>query len=287
MIANQMTANHLTVNQIDAAQSRVALRTFLALLGRDMRVLRRELGGFFIRLVMQPLLFVFVFAYVLPKIGGSFTAGAGVDVAFATILVPGLLAVSVNFQGLQAVALPLVREFSWSREIEDRVLAPVRVWVIGFEKIFSGMLQSIIAAAIVLPITYFVHAEGQAPHLQPQWALFVVVLVLSSLLTSATGLLLGTIIDPNKISLLFGVVLLPVTFLGCVYYPWAALRPIPWLQALVCLNPLVYISEGFRWTLTPQVGHMPAWVIMVVLTIGSALLMLLSLRTFNRRVVTI
>jgi ABC-2 type transport system permease protein len=287
MTVKNVDVRQMTIEQIGAIESRIAPRTFLALLGRDIRVLRREIGSFLIRLVMQPLLFVFVFSYVLPKIGGSFTTSAGLDVTFATILVPGLLAVSVNFQGLQAVALPLVREFSWSKEIEDRVLAPVRVWVIGFEKIFSGMLQSVIAAAIVLPITYFVHAEGQAPHLQPNWGLFVIILVLSSFLISATGLLLGTVVNPNKISLLFGVVLVPITFLGCVYYPWAALHPIPWLQALVCLNPLVYISEGFRWALTPQVGYMPAWAITVALIAGTAALTLLSLRTFSHRVVTI
>lgn len=287
MTVKNVDVRQMTIEQIGAIESRIAPRTFLALLGRDIRVLRREIGSFLIRLVMQPLLFVFVFSYVLPKIGGSFTTSAGLDVTFATILVPGLLAVSVNFQGLQSVALPLVREFSWSKEIEDRVLAPVRVWVIGFEKIFSGMLQSVIAAAIVLPITYFVHAEGQAPHLQPNWGLFVIILVLSSFLISATGLLLGTVVNPNKISLLFGVVLVPITFLGCVYYPWAALHPIPWLQALVCLNPLVYISEGFRWALTPQVGYMPAWAITVALIAGTAALTLLSLRTFSHRVVTI
>jgi ABC-2 type transport system permease protein len=287
MTVNQVTARQMSMDQNHVVESQFAPRTFLALLGRDIRVIRREIGGFLIRLVMQPLLFLFVFSYVLPKIGGSFHTSAGLNVTFATILVPGLLAVSVNFQGLQAVALPLVRELSWSKEIEDRVLAPVRVWVIGFEKIFSGMLQASIAAAIVLPITYFVHAKGYAPHLQPNWGLFVGILVLSSFLTSATGLLLGTVVNPNKISLLFGVVLLPITFLGCVYYPWAALHPIPWLQALVCLNPLVYISEGFRWALTPQLGHMPAWAIMVALIVGTAALTHLSLRTFIHRVVTI
>jgi len=285
MTVNQATVRQMLMERVGAVERRIAPRTFLALLGRDIRVLRREMGGFLIRLVMQPLLFVFVFLYVLPKIGGDFRPSAGSDVAFATILVPGLLAVSVNFQGLQAVALPLVGELSWSKEIEDRVLAPVRIWVIGFQKICSGTLQSVVAAAIVLPITYFVHADGQAPHLQPNWGLFVVILVLSSFLTSATGLLLGTIVNPNKISLLFGVVLVPVTFLGCVYYPWAALRAIPWLQALVCLNPLVYISEGFRWALTPQVGYMPAWAIMMALIMGTGALTILSLRTFRHRVV--
>ena len=42
---------------------------FGALLLRDLAVLRKEFAQFLARTVMQPLLFVFVFAYVFPKIG--------------------------------------------------------------------------------------------------------------------------------------------------------------------------------------------------------------------------
>ena len=280
-----MTAATIDKAPLAVPRAPSAFSTFWALLARDLRVLRRELGGFVVRLIMQPLLFVFVFAYVLPKISGApVTAATGFT--FSTILVPGLIAVSINFQGVQSVALPLVRDFSYSKEIEDRVLAPVAVWVIGLQKIVSGALQAFIASIIVLPIVTAVHAPGQAPHLEPNWPLFVFVVLASGLLASSLGLLLGTIIDPNKLNLLFSVVLLPLTFLGCVYYPWAALSAIPWLQALVCINPLVYISEGLRWALTPQTGHMPAWAVLTALIGGTAVVTFLSLRTFTRRVVT-
>ena len=44
---------------------------------REGRVLRRNLGGTFIRAIMQPLLFVFVFTHVMPEIGGGGIFGAG------------------------------------------------------------------------------------------------------------------------------------------------------------------------------------------------------------------
>ncbi len=47
-----------------------------------------------------------------------------------------------------------------------------------------------------------------------------------------------------------------MTFLGATYYPWAELTPIPWLKALVLVNPLVYMSEAMRVSLTPQIPHM-------------------------------
>jgi len=265
---------------------RAQLETFLALLARDLRVLRRQFGQFVIRTIMQPLLFVFVFAYVFPKIGQGFQGGQS-GISFTTVLVPGLIAVAINFQGIQAVALPLVQEFSVSKEIEDRVLAPVPVWVVGFEKIAAGTLQSLLAAGVVFPIVYLVHAHGAAPSVHiHDVALFVPVLLFACLLASALGLFIGTVIDPRKITLLFAVVVIPLTFLGCVYYPWARLDPITWLKYFVLLNPLVYMTEGLRASLTPELPHMPVWGFMLALVGGSIGLTVVSLRTFTRRVIT-
>ena len=260
-------------------------QTFLAMLGRDLRVLRRQLGQFLTRTIMQPLLFVFVFAYVFPEIGQGFRGGAGSS--FTTVLVPGLIAVAINFQGIQAVALPLVQEFSFSKEIEDRVLAPVPVWLVGLEKIVAGALQSIIAAAVVFPIVYLVHARGAAPVVRiHDWPLFLGAVVFASLLAAALGLFIGTVIDPRKITLLFSVVLLPITFLGCVYYPWAKLENVRWLQIGVLLNPIVYISEGLRAAVTPDSPHMPIWAVLLALSISLFLLSRLGLRGFLKRVIS-
>jgi len=65
----------------------------------------------------------------------------------------------------------------------------------------------------------------------------------------------GTIFDPRTIPMLFGVIVIPITFLGCTYYSWLALEPVRWLQIGTLINPLVYLSEGFRAALTP-VPHM-------------------------------
>jgi len=271
------------------------VKTFGAMMAREFRVLRRNALATFTRAVMQPLLFVFVFAYVFPKIGGGFNlggaaaAGAGAaaqsGVNFATILVPGLMASMLLMQGIMAVTFPLVMEFSWQRTIEDRALAPVPIRVLAIQKIAAGAVQSFIGAVIVFPIVLLVHASGQAPHVDvTNWALFALILVFSSLLTSALGLLLGTIMDPRKMQMLFAVILLPATMLGCVYYPWSALHHIEWLQILVLINPMVYMSEGLRAVLTPELGHMPLWAVLLALVGGTVVFGYLGTRTFTRRV---
>jgi ABC-2 type transport system permease protein len=265
-----------------------AVRVLFALYTRDIWVLRKDIGQFLVRVVMQPLLFTFVFAYVFPKIGqgiGPADHSPGAP-SFATILVPGLIAVAINFQGIQAVALPLVQEFSYSKEIEDRVLAPAPVWTVGLAKICSGATQSMLAAGIVFPVVLLVHAKGEAPsvaiHNVP---LFIFVLIFASLLGSAFGLLIGTTFEPRKVPLIFSVVLLPLTFLGCIYYPWSTLGPIAWLKWAVLINPLVYMSEGLRASLTPTLPHMPIWGFSLALVLGVVGMTLLSLRTFQRRVI--
>ncbi len=272
-------------------------KTFAAMMAREFRVLRRNAIGTFTRAVMQPLLFVFVFTYVMPKIGGGFMFGGGASAAvaaggaaassvnFATILVPGLMASMLLMQGIMAVTFPLVMEFSWQRTIEDRALAPVPIGVLATQKITAGAAQAFIGALIVFPIVLVVHAAGQAPHVHvTNWPLLVVILVTASLLTASLGLLLGTIMDPRKMQMLFAVILLPATMLGCVYYPWAALHQIRWLQYLVLVNPMVYMSEGLRAVLTPGAAHMPMWAILSVLVGGTVVFGYLGTRTFTRRV---
>ena len=266
------------------------LKTFGAMMAREFRVLGRNAPSTFIRAVMQPLLFAFVFAYVLPKIGSGFSsAGAGArasGVTFSTVLVPGLMGSMFLMQGMFGTTMPLVMEFSWQRTIEDRALAPVPIRVLAIQKITAGAIQSFIGAAIVFPVVYWVHAPGQGPHVEvTNWFLLAVVMVFASTLTASMGLWLGTVIDPRKMQMVFAVVLLPLTMLGCVYYPWSALHVIRWLQIVVLLNPMVYMTEGLRAALTPSLGHMALWAILLALVGGTAVFGYLGVRTFRNRVV--
>jgi len=128
--------------------SRASSRSaFLALLLRDLAVLRKEIWMFLGRTVIQPFLLIFVFAYVFPKIGEGIGGRAGAA-NFSTLLVGGVIASSMIFQGVQSVSLPLVQDFGYTREIEDRVLAPMPVWAVALEKVASGAIQAIIAALV-------------------------------------------------------------------------------------------------------------------------------------------
>ena len=268
--------------------SRVA---FGALLLRDLVVLRKRLREFIPRTIVQPLLLCFVFLYVFPTIGTGVGAGRGKagESEFATVLVAGVIGLSIMFQGIQAVALPMVQEFGYTNEIEDRVLAPLPVALVAIEKVVFGAIQGLLAAALVFPIASVVHSSQIHLNLQVHWLVLVTLLPLACVTTSALGLTFGTIFDPRTVPLLFGIIILPLTFLGGTYYAWTTLSPVTiggvhWLQIVVLVNPLVYINEGFRAALTSS-AHMTLWAVYPVLLGFSALFLWAGTRNFRRRVI--
>ena len=258
-----------------------SLTAFKALLLRDVTVLRKNIFPFILRTIMQPLLFVFVFTYVFPKIGQGIGGRARAD-EFSSLLVPGVVAIACIFQGIQAVALPLVSEFSYTREIEDRVMAPLSVWAVAMEKIVAGAVQGAVAAMVVFPLAALIPATPV--HLQVSWPELVTFLPLATVLGASLGLAIGTRAQPNQVPLVFSVVIIPITFLGATYYPWATLTPIGWLKVAVLLNPLVYMSEAFRAAITPQLPHMPLVWIYVGLTGFAIALGWLGISGFKKRV---
>jgi ABC-2 type transport system permease protein len=266
----------------DASARSAAITAFGALLARDLHVLRLNLREFLPRTLLQPLLLVFVFAYVFPKIGQGVGGSGAAASSFSTLLVAGVVGLAVLFQGVQSVALPLVTEFGITREIEDRVLAPLPIELVAIEKIISGALQSLFSAIIVFPIALFVPATPV--HLNIHWVLLLTLTPLACIMCGALGLMFGTVFNPRTIPMLFGVVVLPITFLGCIYYPWAALAPIKWLQIGVLANPLVYVTEGFRAALT-NAPTMSLWAIYPMLVLLTVLFTIIALRNFRKRVI--
>ncbi len=252
-----------------------ALHVFLALLVRDLRVIRRELVSYLVRTTMQPLLFVVVFGYMLSKMG-FFRA------SYNAALLPGVLAVSIALSSLQSIVLPLALDFGWTREIDDRLLAPVGTRIVVFEKVVSAVLQGLIATLFVLPVARWI--MGPIPGLTfRHYGEILLVTLLGSAAFSTLGLVMGTLVQPQRIGLLFSVVLTPMVFFGCAYYPWKGLDALPAFKYGVLINPLVYVAEGMRAVLTPDLPHMSLRAVLAALILLTTLFWIVGTRSFERR----
>jgi len=252
-------------------------KTFVALLWRDARVARRNIVPLLLQTFLQPMMFVFIFGRVMVSSGYM-------PAVYKSLLLPGIMAISMTFTGVWAVAMPLIGEFQFTHEIEDRLLAPIENSWLAVEKVFFGAAQAVVAGLAVIPAAWLLLRPGVELHLSSP-VLFVGVTILVALFSACGGLALGCSIDQTKIGLMFSLVLTPMIFFGCTYYPWSALSNFPILQKIVLVNPLVYASEGLRGTLVPQFPHLPLVAVLLVLLVFDVLFWLVGLRQFRKKAV--
>jgi len=255
---------------------RLAWRSFYALFLRDVTVARRELPVFLVRTAIQPLLYVLVFGFLLPRMNF-------VGRAYTSTLLPGILALSLSLSSMQWVALPMVIDFA-TNGIEDRLLAPLPMRLIALEKIAMGIIQGLVAALFVLPIARLIMGPIEALTLSNVGEIAIVAL-LGAAAFASLGLLLGTAISPQQIGLVFSVIIGPIMFFGCTYYPWKGLDAVPVLKYLVLINPMVYVAEGMRGALTPALPHMSLGAVIGALTLLTLGVFALGLRAFERRAI--
>jgi ABC-2 type transport system permease protein len=252
-------------------------KTFRALLARDAHVARRNAMQLFLQTFLQPLLFVFIFGQVMVRSGYM-------PARYKSLLLPGIMAISMVFTGVWAVAMPLIAEFQWTKEIEDRLLAPIENFWLAIEKVLFGMIQAMVAGLIVLPLGWLLLRPIDIGIHSP--ATFAIIVILVAAFSACGGLALGCSMDQQHIGLMFSMVLTPMIFFGCTYFPWSALNPFPVLQKIVLINPLVYASEGLRASLVPASPHLSMAAVLVALLFFDLLLLTVGLRQFDKKAVS-
>jgi ABC-2 type transport system permease protein len=248
---------------------------FIHLLWRDLWVTLRTWQTFLAMTLIQPIFFLFVFGRLLPMLG---QANAGYGVLF----LPGIISLTTVLTAMQAVSMPLVIEFGFTKEIEDRLLSPLPVWMVAIQKMIFASIRGLLAGSMIVPLGRLILGRGFAISLE-YWWLLAIVAVLGSLVGASLGLTMGTLVQPSQIGLMFSVILTPMLFTGCIYFPWAMLRRVRWFQVITSVNPITYSSEGFRAALVPQMPHMPVWFILIGQLVFLAIFSYVGIRGFLRK----
>jgi ABC-2 type transport system permease protein len=251
---------------------------FLALLRRDLLVASRNAGPMLLATLTQPILVVLVFGNILPRLHL-------VADEFRTVMVPGLMSITMLMAGVQGVLMPLSIDLSTSREVDERILAPITVFGVAVEKVVAGAVHAGIAGLTALPAMMLLMHRVSGVDVHPRWAALLPLVAASGMLSAAFGLTLGTLVQPRFSGLLFAVVIGPLMLFGCAYYPWASLGVLGPLQYVFLLNPLVFMSEAMRYAVTPDVPHMPAPLLLLGLLLFVAVFTVVGARTFERRTI--
>lgn len=265
------------------ARAAIALTAFLAILSRDIIVTWRNLIQFLVQVLVQPIFLLFVFGKVLSVIGST-------QSSFASLLFPGVVALTIFLNGIQGVTLSLVLDLGYSREIDDRLLAPLPVSLVAVEKVLFATIQGLVAGALMFPLAYWILGDTFAVRTDALGPLLGIML-LTALSSATLGLMLGTLVRPEQIGFILTLIFTPLIFTGSVYYPWATLTTLRWFQIVSLFNPLTYASEGLRYAMVPTIhGHAlptlgPGWTI-AGLSIACIIFFTIGVRSFYKRVVS-
>ena len=254
------------------------MTAFFALLRRDLVVAGRNGMALLMATLAQPVLVVLVFGNILPRLHL-------VADAFRTVMVPGLMSITMLMAGVQGVLMPLTIDLSGSREVDERILAPISVLGVALEKVVAGAIHAAVAGLIALPAMMLLMHRVTGVDVKPAWGALLPLVAASGVLSAAFGLTLGTRVEPRYSGLLFAVVLGPLMLFGCAYYPWASLGVLGPVQYVFLLNPLVFMSEAMRFSVTPDVPHMPGPLLFAGMAAFSILFLLAGARQFEKRTI--
>jgi ABC-2 type transport system permease protein len=272
-----VTAIDVPVAQVPSRRDARAssVRAFRAIFWRDLYVTGKEFWILLVQVALTPLFMLFIFAKVLVN-QGSVSANYGHN-----LLLPGTIALSCLLTALQSVAFPLVMEFGWTKEIEDRLLAPLSTNLVAVEKLVIATLRGLVAAVIMYPIGALV--LGSAPWHPSRLPLLLLAVLLGAWVGAGIGITIGTLTPPARISIMFGLILTPLLFTGATQYAWPLLADMRWFQVITACNPLTYCAEAVRAAMVPNVPHITPWISIVVLVGAAAVFTFTGMVCFRRR----
>ncbi|HCM89140.1 MULTISPECIES: ABC transporter permease [Vagococcus] len=249
---------------------------FWIMVKRDLVIQLRNWAEFIFRVAMLPFILILTYGYVLPKIGI-------LSEDFPNQMFPGMIGMSLLITGIHGTAVPLSMDFNNSREIEDRLQAPVSIKVTAWSKMVVGIIESWIGALIVSPVSVIFMGSYLNFSMTSVDILQLILILLISSVTSATlGLLVGTIVKPMQIAAMFPGFLMPIIFTGAIFFNWASLSAIPVMKGLVLLNPLVYINEALRSTMIETSDAMPIWLSLGGIVVFTLVMGIVGMKRFKK-----
>ncbi len=188
--------------------------------------------------IISTLLYVFVFGLAL---GSSIKSVQGVT--YAQFLIPGLIMLQ-TIDSSYGESSSSIFQGRFMNSIQEMLIAPM----LALEMVLGYVLGSLVRAYLIAGLITLLGAV--LVHTWPQnWALYLLVLMMVSILFSSLGLIFGLMAEKfDHLAVLNTFVITPLTFVGGVFTSAQMLPPV--LRALELFNPIFYTIDAFRYSYT-------------------------------------
>jgi len=218
----------------NAAGALGVLSCLSALVLRDVAAEFQDWRVALARLILQPSVYLLVFAYVL---GGVAVFPGGGD--YARIVAPGVAVMAVMQNAIQGAGGALLNGY-YFRTMEGWLLAPVSLRVLLLARVLSGTLFGLLGGAAASGL-----GMAMLGFLPRHPGLYCLVLLLGALFFALLTLLVFVLPKyPDRGQEWLAFLMMPMGFFGCTFYTYAMLPPS--LAPFALFVPTTYFSEGLR-----------------------------------------
>jgi ABC-2 type transport system permease protein len=219
-------------------------------------------------LITQSLYFVIFGGFIGSRVG---LVGG---VPYMAFVIPGLVMMAV-IQNSFSNTVSSFFSAKFMRNIEEIMVSPTPDWVMLAGFTTGGIIRGVVIGGLV----YAVSAVFARPTVAHPWAV-VLFLFLTSVLFSLAGFLNAIFAKKfDDVSIFSTFVLIPLTYLGGVFYSIEQLPPF-W-QSISRFNPILYMVDGFRYGFFGTAG-IPPWWSAALLAVVTVALVIINLRLLRK-----
>lgn len=222
--------------------------------------------------IVEPLFFLFILGF-----GFNIATFPGLSGSYINFLAPGIIAMAIMFSSMfTGVSVLWDKQFGFLQEV---LVAPVSRLSIVIGRtlggatiaLFQGTVILIIALALGVPI---VNIGGLL--------LTILIMILLSFTAVGFGLILASKMqDFEGFQSIMNLILMPLLFLSSAFFPVNESLPI-WLRVLSYCNPLFYMIDGIRGSLTGVNNILHPLIDLGIITILCIVIMGLGSYFFNK-----
>jgi len=251
------------------------LKTFYALIMRDIAVFLPTYKDRVINSIIWAILTLLVFQYIMPSLGLNQNFGAFMAASNAASW--GFFEVTENVSWF-------VADLEGDRAISYYLTLPLPHWLIFFRIGITNAIQALLVTILFIPTAKII--LGSAMSFQnTSWLKLSLIMLLVHLFYGLFSLYLASITkDMHNISNIWMRVVFPLWFIGCYQFPWSVLKKMtPTVARINLLNPIMYCMEGMRSALLGPEGSISFWGCVGALTVFCFLAAYIGVKKMKQR----